>query len=97
MMPSAAFTALVAWQLYRLGREVYVEIQPLLASMQDTADTVRNTAGFVSERLYTREGVVGVAAGAVGLAQHVRDAYRDLKRTAGGPGRPPGPDAARRN
>lgn len=63
VVATSVFLALVGWQLYRLGKDVYVEIQPLLASMQDTADTVRHTAGFVNERLYARDGAVGVAAG----------------------------------
>lgn len=84
---AAGFGGLVAWQLYRLGREVHSELQPLLASLQDTADTVRNTAGFVSERMVSpAEGAVGMAASAFGVFQLVQELYKNRRRPQGGGG-----------
>ena len=48
---SCVFGALVAWQLYRLGRALKRDAQPVLDSALETVATVRDTSSFMSERI----------------------------------------------
>ena len=48
---SCVFGALVAWQLYRLGRALQRDAQPVLDSALETVATVRDTSSFMSERI----------------------------------------------
>jgi len=43
----------LTWQLYRLIKLLEQEIKPIVASFQDTADTVQGTAHFVNEAVVT--------------------------------------------
>jgi hypothetical protein len=72
----------VGWQLYRLAMELRREVQPILDSIQDTADTVKGTASFVGERVVApATGAVSTAAGAYGLLQLVQQFYREQRRS----------------
>lgn len=67
------FAALVLWQLYRLGRELYTQVQPVVESMNETAETVKGTAGFMSDRLASpATSVASVSAGTYGLFGYLR-------------------------
>jgi len=78
---TSLFASLIAWQLYRLAREVHDEVKPILASVQATADTVRGTADYVGERFVVpAAGAVGVAAQVTGAYQLVQQFYRGMGR-----------------
>lgn len=74
------FGALVLWQLYRLGRELHAEMQPILASAQETAETVRGTAQFVSHRMTSRvSAAVSLGYTAHSFYQLVQQFYHGLR------------------
>ncbi len=60
----------LTWQLYRLVKLLEQEIKPLVASLQDTAQTVQGTAHFVNESVVTP--TVKVTAAAAAAKQTVR-------------------------
>ncbi len=79
----SAFGALVFWQLYRLGRELQAEMQPILASVQDTTDTVRGTAEFVSQRMSSRfSGLVALGYSAKSFYQLIQQFVNGLRQLA---------------
>lgn len=86
----SGFGALVLWQLYRLGREMQAEMQPILASVQDTTDTVRGTAEFVSQRMSERySGLVALAYSARTFYHLVQQFVRGLRQMSAAPGAAP--------
>lgn len=86
----SAFGALVLWQLYRLGREMQAEMQPILISMQDTTDTVRGTAEFVSQRMSEKfSGLVALAYSARTFYHLVQQFVRGLRQMTTAPGEVP--------
>ena len=83
----SGFGALVLWQLYRLGREMQAEMQPILASVQDTTDTVRGTAEFVSQRMSERySALVALAYSARTFYHLVQQFVRGLRQMSAAPG-----------
>lgn len=48
---SCVFGALVVWQLYRLGRALRRDVQPVLDTALETVATVRDTSSFLGERV----------------------------------------------
>jgi hypothetical protein len=78
----SVFTGLVAWRLYRMARELQADLMPVIAAIQDTADTVRDTTGYVGKRAVSPAlGVVGAASGALELYGQLRELYRGLRRS----------------
>jgi hypothetical protein len=74
-------TGLVLWQLIRLAREVRDQVKPILDSLQQTAETVRDTAGFVGGRVVSPAvTVVGAAAGARSVMQLLRQFYSSFEK-----------------
>lgn len=72
------YLGLVAWQVYRLARELGTEIQPILASAQRSAETVENTAGFLASRYTTPAAAASnTALGLFGLYQLYRRTRAD--------------------
>ncbi len=88
IIATSAFIALVAWRLYRIMRELQHDVEPVVASMRDTADTVTKTTAFVgSGAVSPAVSVVGFAGGLAHLARVVdqaRRARRSPKDTSGG-------------
>lgn len=80
---------LVAWQLYRLGRQLYTDLQPILDSVYGTSETVRGTAEFMNTRLHERVGaVLAIAQTSRTLTQLVREFYRGAPATSAPPAPP---------
>jgi len=105
LMLASVFGALVVWQVYRLARELRAEVQPILASVQETTETVRDTTAFVGRRMSSRmSALVSLGASARGAYRLVGQFYGDLRRDApaGAPAagsaapRPPAPPASAR-
>lgn len=48
---SCVFGGLVMWQLYRLGRALQRDAQPVIDTALETVATVRDTSSFMSERV----------------------------------------------
>ena len=83
LVAMSVFGVLVLWQLYRLGRELHSEMQPILASVQDTAETVHGAARFISGRMSERvSAVVSLGYTAHAFYQLVQQFYRGLGRGA---------------
>lgn len=75
----SGFMAAVGWQLYRLGRDLYREMLPILASLRNSADSVKAVTAFVNQQM------VSPARGAVSLGLTARGLYQagaDLLRSA---------------
>jgi hypothetical protein len=71
------FAVVVLWQLYRLGKELSAEVQPVIESMQETTETVKGTAGFMSDRMSSpASSVVSVSASSYGLVGYLRSLRR---------------------
>jgi archaellum component FlaG (FlaF/FlaG flagellin family) len=73
VISTALFAGLVAWQLYRLAKEMRDEAQPIIDSVETTAKTVQGTAEFVNHR------TVPPVVTAVGLGSTVFSVYRQLQ------------------
>jgi hypothetical protein len=77
----SAFVALVAWRLYRMGRELQHDVEPVVESMRVTADTVRDTTSFVgSGAVSPAVSVIGLGGGARHMARLVNQARLNAKR-----------------
>lgn len=48
---AGVFGGLVMWQLYRIGRALQREAQPVIDTAFETVATVRDTSAFMGERL----------------------------------------------
>lgn len=85
---TSAFVALVAWRLYRIGKELQHDVEPVVGSMRETADTVTKTTSFVgSGAVSPVVSVVGFAGGLAHLARVVDQARRarsKAKQASGG-------------
>ncbi len=87
LLVTLIMTMLVSWQVLRLARELRDEVQPILASVKDTADTVRHTADFVGGKVVSPAATaVGSAAGARGLIVIMRELYQVYERVRRGDG-----------
>lgn len=64
------FLAMVAWQLYKLAKEVHADSSPLLDAVTATALTIRDTVDYVNAR------VVLPAADTAGEAVELRNVAR---------------------
>ncbi len=42
----------LVWQLWRLARMIQTEIKPIIQDTQETVNTVRGTANFVSDNVF---------------------------------------------
>jgi Zn-dependent membrane protease YugP len=74
----SVMAALVVWQLYRLAVEFRDEVKPILESVQETADTVRETAEFMGGRVVSPAvSAMGAAAGARTFVQLLRQFYKN--------------------
>jgi len=51
LVVASLFGGLVAWRLWRLLREARHDAAPVIAALTDVANTVRDTARYVSERV----------------------------------------------
>ena len=51
LLVTLAFLSVLSWQLYKFALEFREEVQPIVAALQDTAETVRGTSDFVGNRL----------------------------------------------
>ncbi len=72
------YIGLVAWQIYRLARDLGVELEPIVASAQRSAETVESTAGFLSGRYTTpATAASNTALGLYGMYQLFRRARAD--------------------
>lgn len=71
---SSVFVALIAWRLYRLSREMQHDFEPIVASMQETADTMRDTSEFVGS------GAVSPAVSVIGVASGIQHVVRAVQR-----------------
>jgi len=77
----SAVTVLVGWQLWRLGKELKAELQPILDSVQHTADTVQDTASFMGQRaIPPTANAVGLTTGAVRLYRSLETFYQGMRR-----------------
>jgi hypothetical protein len=76
----SVFVALVAWRLYVIGRELQVELQPVIETMNQTANTVRDSSSFVAGHTVPPPvGAIGVAAGVYQLYVLVRQFSASMK------------------
>lgn len=83
----SVFAALVVWRLYRLGRVLHADLQPVIASLRQTADTVRDATSFTSGRAVSPAvGVIGAASGAFEVVRLLKQFYRGLRRDEGSGG-----------
>lgn len=83
LIAMSLFGVLVAWQLYRLGREMHAEVQPILESVQGTSETLRGTAEFVGQRVTGRvSSLVGLYYAFRGTLQLLREFLQGLRREA---------------
>jgi hypothetical protein len=72
---ACGYAALVAWQVYKFARALSVELEPILISAQQSAQTVENTAGFMANRFTTPANTAtNTALGMFGLFQLYRQA-----------------------
>jgi hypothetical protein len=79
---ACGYAALVAWQVYRMAQALSVELEPILSSAQQSAQTVENTAGFLANRFTTpANAATNTALGMFGLFQ----LYRQARQAAPGP------------
>ena len=86
LIPVAVFCALIAWQIYRLAREAYEEVKPLIASLRTSVESVEHTASFMADRMVSpASGALSSAAGAWGILQYVRTLKQARAKTAGAP------------
>ncbi len=70
---AASFGTLVAWRLYRLALTMRGEIEPILASLNETAATVRDSSTFVRQsRMPSPMTTVGMLTGGLRLVRMVR-------------------------
>lgn len=80
---AAAFGAGVAWRLYRLGRQLYDDLQPILDSVHGTSETVRSTAQFMETRMHERAGAaLAIVHTSRTLTVLVRDFYKGIPPSA---------------
>ncbi len=73
--------SILIWQIYQLIRTLQEEVLPILRSTQDAADTVKETASFVSERVVSPIAkasgyIAGLREAAATLAGRSRDGDR---------------------
>lgn len=89
---SCVFGGLVMWQLYRLGRALQRDVQPVIDTALETVATVRDTSTFMSERVRSVPlpakrppsagpnagdgSPAGAARGAAGMAGAVQRLFR---------------------
>jgi len=71
----AVFAALVSWRVYVIAKDLKRQLEPVIETVNQTADTVRGGAAFVAGGHVPRPAAaVGMAAGAyraAGLARHL--------------------------
>jgi hypothetical protein len=73
--------AVLGWRLYRLARELQADLQPIIEAAQETADTVRGTAGFVSDRMVAPATTAAAsAAGLYSMFRLLGEFYAHSKR-----------------
>lgn len=81
------FMAYVGWQLYRLGRELYLELKPILASLQGTSDSVRSVTAFVNHQMVSpARGALSLGISARGIWQVGAEVVRALRAGKAGGG-----------
>jgi len=90
MVLASLFLGVVGWQLWRLGRELRDEAHPLVGSVQEIADTVRDTATFVKGRVTSlpqlgggggaTEGSATASAGLGGTVRQLQRFYRGTRQ-----------------
>ena len=81
LVAMSLFGALVIWELYKLGRDVYTELMPILESVQGTSATIQTTAEFLGRRFMNpATGTISFGYGAYQLFLQIRQFYRDLNR-----------------
>lgn len=84
-MFACIFGALAMWQLYRLGRALKRDAQPVIDTALETVATVRDTSAFMSERVRSlpvpaKRPPTAAAAGGQGQTAGVAGAVRRLFR-----------------
>ena len=76
----SAFVVLVVWQVYRLAIEMREEAQPIIESVESTAQTVQGTTEFVSSQTVPKAvTAVGFGASAVSVFSQLQQFYRGLR------------------
>jgi hypothetical protein len=70
------FLAILIWQIYRLVKMTEMEIKPIVKDTQETANTVRGTAGFVSENVV--DPVIRASSTVAGYRRAFRSLTADL-------------------
>lgn len=74
------FSTWVAWQLYRLGRELQAELRPILDSVQGTTDSVRGVGQFVNKQLVApASGAISLGVSLRGILALILQFYRSLR------------------
>lgn len=74
------FLIVMMWQIIRLIDFLLFELKPVLQSLQETTNTVRGTASFVSEEVSSP--IIGVSAKAAGVKGSLRYVVNSLKSSA---------------
>ncbi len=82
---AGSLSALVAWRLYRLALALRGEIEPILASLNETAATVRDSSVFVQRsHLPSPVTTVGLLAGGLRFVRLVRRLRRTTDEDSSG-------------
>jgi hypothetical protein len=83
----SAFASYAVWQLYRLGREVHAELQPILQSVQGTSESLRGVTSFVSQQLVSpASSAISLGFTARGLIRSASRVYAQLRQGDKRPG-----------
>lgn len=80
----SGFMAAVGWQLYRLGRALYREMLPILASLRNSADSVKAVTAFVNHQMVSpARGAISLGLTARGFYQAGADLLRSVRAERG--------------
>ncbi len=78
---------LLVWQVWRMVKMLQTEVKPILRDTQETVDTVRGTATFMSDNLISP--VIQANRRAAKWSTTARSLTADLRTAAGGLARKP--------
>ncbi len=81
---TAAFMAMVGWQLWRLAKAIYGDSEPIVASVRRLIDGLSDTFGYVSSRVITpgADAVADVRGATAPMRQQLKRFYAGA-RSAG--------------
>lgn len=83
----SAFASYAVFQLYRLGRELHAELQPILRSVQGTSDSLRGLSSFVSQQLVSpASSAISLGITSRGLIRSAGRLYSRLRQSDTSPG-----------